>query len=70
MGGCLRVADMGRRRWGGSAQDVMYGKKERKRLSLRRDYIGDYIGYLDNAQLRALMGACAPNQTGRAPEPL
>ena len=35
----------------------MFGKKERKRISLRRDYIGDYIGYLDNAALRTLMGA-------------
>ena len=34
----------------------MFGKKERKRISLRRDYIGDYIGFLDNAALRALMG--------------
>jgi hypothetical protein len=38
------------------SQDILYGKKERKRISLRRDYIGDYIGYLDNAALRTLMG--------------
>jgi hypothetical protein len=45
--------------WGATAQDVMFGKKERKRISLRREYIGDYIGFLDNAALRTLLGAAS-----------
>jgi len=38
------------------SQDIFYQKKERKRISLKREYIGDYIGYLDNPGLRALVG--------------
>jgi len=37
------------------AQDIFYNKKERKRISLKREYIGDYIGYLDNPGLRSLL---------------
>jgi len=35
--------------------DIFYQKKERRRISLKREYIGDYIGYLDNPGLRALL---------------
>jgi myosin-1 len=38
-----------------AAQDIFYQKKERKRISLKREYIGDYIGYLDNPGLRSLL---------------
>ena len=34
----------------------MVGRKERKRISLKREYIGDYIGFLDNPSLRTLVG--------------
>jgi len=37
------------------AADIVYGKKERKRLSLNREFLGDYIGVADNAILRALI---------------
>jgi myosin-1 len=26
------------------AQDLLYGKKERRRFSLNRNFVGDYIG--------------------------
>eukprot|EP01135_Chromosphaera_perkinsii_P001858 Nk52_evm7s212 gene=Nk52_evmTU7s212 len=38
------------------ACDIVMGKKERKRFSLNRNFVGDYIGYLDNPSLRALVG--------------
>lgn len=38
------------------AADIMYGKKERKRMSLNREFIGDYINYLDNPILKKLVG--------------
>lgn len=37
------------------AQDIFFQRKERKRISLKREYIGDYIGFLDNPGLRALV---------------
>ncbi|KAJ3038615.1 Unconventional myosin-Ie [Rhizophlyctis rosea] len=38
------------------AADVVYGKKERKRFSLNREFLGDYLNYLDNPVLKALVG--------------
>jgi myosin-1 len=38
------------------ASDIMYGKKERKRFSLSREFVGDYLSYLDNPILKALVG--------------
>ena len=38
------------------ACDIVMGKKERKRFSLNRNFVGDYIGYLDNPSLRTLVG--------------
>jgi len=38
------------------SQDLLFNQKERKRISLKRDYIGDYIGYMDNPALRTLIG--------------
>lgn len=37
------------------SQGIFYNKKERKRISLKREYIGDYIGYMDNPALRSLL---------------
>ncbi|KCV73289.1 myosin I [Fonticula alba] len=37
------------------SQDIMYGQKERKRISLRREFIGDYIGFIENPALRVLL---------------
>ncbi|KAJ3148444.1 Unconventional myosin-Ie [Geranomyces variabilis] len=38
------------------AADVMYNKKERKRFSVNREFLGDYLNYLDNAVLKNLVG--------------
>ncbi|KAI9090825.1 P-loop containing nucleoside triphosphate hydrolase protein [Phlyctochytrium arcticum] len=38
------------------AADVMYNNKERKRFSLNREFLGDYINYLDNPILKNLVG--------------
>ncbi|KAJ3056601.1 Unconventional myosin-Ie [Rhizophlyctis rosea] len=38
------------------AADVVHGKKERKRFSLNREFLGDYLNYLDNPVLKALVG--------------
>ncbi|KAJ3092694.1 Unconventional myosin-Ie [Quaeritorhiza haematococci] len=38
------------------AADVVYGKKERKRFSLNREFLGDYLNFLDNPILKALVG--------------
>ncbi|KAJ3156727.1 Unconventional myosin-Ie, partial [Irineochytrium annulatum] len=35
---------------------VVYQKKERKRFSLNREFLGDYLSYLDNPILKALVG--------------
>ena len=37
------------------AADIMYNKKERKRFSLNREFLGDYLNLLDNPILRALI---------------
>ncbi|RKO84221.1 P-loop containing nucleoside triphosphate hydrolase protein, partial [Blyttiomyces helicus] len=36
------------------AADVVAGKKERKRLTLNREFLGDYLNFLDNPVLKAL----------------
>lgn len=38
------------------AADVMFEKKERKRFSINRSFIGDYLNVLDNPVLKALIG--------------
>ncbi|KAI8818072.1 amoeboid myosin I-like protein [Fimicolochytrium jonesii] len=38
------------------AADVMCGRKERKRFSLNREFLGDYLGFLDNPILKNLVG--------------
>ncbi|KAK2172541.1 hypothetical protein NP493_950g01025 [Ridgeia piscesae] len=37
------------------ALDLLYGKKERRRYSINRSFVGDYINCDDNPALRALM---------------
>lgn len=37
------------------ASDILFGKKERRRASLNRNFVGDYIGYQENPSLRALI---------------
>jgi hypothetical protein len=34
----------------------MFNKKERKRLSINRNFAGDYLGFAENPALRALVG--------------
>jgi myosin-1 len=38
------------------AADIMHNKKERKRFSLNREFLGDYLNVLDNSVLKALIG--------------
>ncbi|XP_064620363.1 unconventional myosin-Ie-like isoform X2 [Lineus longissimus] len=38
------------------ASDILYNKKERRRYSLNRNYVGDYIGMDENPGLRVLCG--------------
>lgn len=38
------------------AADVMHNKKERKRFSINREFLGDYLNVLDNPVLKALIG--------------
>jgi myosin-1 len=38
------------------AADVMYNKKERKRFSINREFLGDYLNVLDNPVLKSLIG--------------
>lgn len=38
------------------ASDIVYSKKERRRLTLNRNFVGDYIGFDSNPALRALVG--------------
>lgn len=60
-----RVIQRAYRRWKARKQFVelreqsvaiVFGKKERKRFSLSREFIGDYIGYHDDPVLRTLVG--------------
>ena len=39
-----------------SASDILYSKKDRRRGSLNRNFVGDYIGLDDQPALRALVG--------------
>ena len=36
--------------------DIFYGKKQRRRFSINRDFNGDYINYLSNPLLKQLVG--------------
>lgn len=38
------------------ASDLLYQKKERRRHSLNRNFVGDYLGLEENPELRALVG--------------
>ena len=38
------------------AANVMYNNKERKRFSLNREFLGDYLNVLDNPVLKSLIG--------------
>jgi myosin I len=38
------------------AADIMHTKKERKRFSINREFLGDYLNVLDNPVLKALLG--------------
>ncbi|KAL8611996.1 Unconventional myosin-Ie [Nucella lapillus] len=38
------------------ASDLLYMKKERRRHSLNRNFVGDYLGLDDNPELRTLVG--------------
>lgn len=37
------------------ASDILFNKKERRRFSINRNFVGDYIGYDDNPALRSLV---------------
>jgi len=39
-----------------SASDILLNRKERKRFSINRNFVGDYIGMDENPVLRALVG--------------
>ena len=39
-----------------SASDILLNRKERKRYSINRNFVGDYIGMEENPALRALVG--------------
>lgn len=39
-----------------NANDAIKGKKDRRRLSLDRQYVGDYIQYRENFQLKGIVG--------------
>ena len=54
------------------AADLMYGKKERRRYSLNRNFVGDYIGLEHHPTLQSLVGkrqrvlfACTANKYDR-----
>ncbi len=38
------------------AADILFGKKHRKRLTINRDFLGDYLNLLDNPVLKSLIG--------------
>ena len=38
------------------ASDILFGKKERRRGTINRNFMGDYIGYGENPALRAIVG--------------
>ncbi|XP_019860549.1 PREDICTED: unconventional myosin-If-like, partial [Amphimedon queenslandica] len=37
------------------ASDILLNKKERKRLSINRNFVGDYLGFADDPALRTLV---------------
>lgn len=39
-----------------TASDILINKKERKRLSINRNFAGDYLGFAENPALKALIG--------------
>lgn len=39
-----------------AACDILVGKKDRRRGTINRNFMGDYIGFQDNPTLRALVG--------------
>ena len=39
-----------------TASDILLNKKERKRLSINRNFAGDYLGFAENPALKALIG--------------
>lgn len=54
------------------ASDILFNKKMRRRASIRRCFVGDYIGFQQNSGLRALVGkreriefACQVNKYDR-----
>ena len=38
------------------AADILMGKKERRRGTINRNFVGDYIGYAENPGLQAIVG--------------
>ena len=38
------------------ATDILQNRKERRRGSINRNYVGDYIGFADNPALRVHVG--------------
>lgn len=62
---CAKVIQRAYRRWKSrkyfleirkKAADIMYNQKERKRFSLNREFMGDYLNVLDNPVLKSLIG--------------
>ena len=43
----------------------MFNNKERKRLTINRNFVGDYCGFAENPSLRTLVGEWAILSTGR-----
>ena len=43
-----------------TASDILLNKKERKRLSINRNFAGDYLGFAENPALKALIGQFPP----------
>ena len=39
-----------------SASDILLNRKERKRFSINRNFVGDYIGLDENPALRSMVG--------------
>ena len=50
-----------------TASDIMFNKKERKRLTINRNFVGDYCGFSENPSLRALVGEWAVLPTAGRP---
>lgn len=47
------------------AADIMFDKKERKRFSLNREFLGDYLNLLDNPVLKALISTNDTNSDNK-----